>query len=163
MADVRLRAIRESDLPAIVMAVADPELRRWMPLLPDPYTFEMARADLARQTDAGRQWAVAESGTDRLLGGIQISAEGEIDYWTAPWGRGRGVASNVLSTVADWAFSHGYPRLYLTIHPGNTASQRVALRAGFRSEGVVPSARPAIGDDSGDRLRYVREKGQIDH
>jgi RimJ/RimL family protein N-acetyltransferase len=154
---VQLRGVREDDLGDIVAATADAELRRWMPLLPDPYTIEMARADFARQADDHRQWAAVDATTDRLLGCIQLSADGEIDYWTAPWGRGRGVATTALAVVSEWAFAHGFRRLFLTIHADNEASQRVALRAGFTRDAVVRGARPPRDGDPGDRVRYVKE------
>lgn len=155
--ELTLRPLREDDLADIVAATTDAELRRWMPLLPDPYTIEMAREDLARQANDHRQWAVVDPTNDRLLGCIQLSADGEIDYWTAPWGRNRGVATAALSAVSDWAFAHGYHRLFLTIHADNEASQRVAMRAGFTRDAVVRGARPSRDGDPGDRVRYVRD------
>jgi RimJ/RimL family protein N-acetyltransferase len=155
--ELGIRPVREGDLADIVAATADAELRRWMPLLPDPYTIEMARADLVRAAHDHRQWAAVDSTADRLLGCIQLSADGEIDYRTAPWARGRGVATAALAAVADWAFAHGYRRLFLTIHADNEASQRVALRAGFTRDAVVRGVRPARDGDPGDRVRYVRD------
>jgi RimJ/RimL family protein N-acetyltransferase len=72
-------------------------------------------------------------------------AQGEIGYWVAPWARGRGVASVATGALAGWAFAHGFARLELLTRMENIPSQRVALRAGFRYEGVRRGS--AIGRD----------------
>ncbi|WP_199506491.1 GNAT family N-acetyltransferase [Geodermatophilus sp. TF02-6] len=51
--------------------------------------------------------------------------------------RGRGYAVEAAAALAEWALSHDAPRVHLFTDVANTASQRVAERAGFRREGVV--------------------------
>lgn len=64
----------------------------------------------------------------------------EVAYWLKRGARGRGVASRVLRRLAAWAFQElGIARLWLEADPGNTASQRVAEKAGFVREGLLRS------------------------
>ena len=65
---------------------------------------------------------------------------GEIGYWVAPWARRRGVAGAALGLLSGWAIGHlGLERLQLKADLRNEASQAVAIRAGFRREGVLRS------------------------
>ena len=58
----------------------------------------------------------------------------EVMYWLAPWGRGRGIATNAVKLLSQWAFdSMGLKRVTLKILVGNTRSQLVAKRAGFQA------------------------------
>ena len=61
-------------------------------------------------------------------------------YWPAAPARGRGSATRALRLLSRWAFDTlGLARLELTCGPDNTASQRVAERAGFVREGMLRS------------------------
>jgi [ribosomal protein S5]-alanine N-acetyltransferase len=62
----------------------------------------------------------------------------EIHYWTAPWARGRGYAAEAAKAVARWALAEReFARITLQAVTENTASLRVAERAGFVFEGVL--------------------------
>jgi RimJ/RimL family protein N-acetyltransferase len=59
----------------------------------------------------------------------------EVMYWLAPWGRGRGIATNAVKLLSQWAFdSMGLERVTLKTLAGNTRSQLVAKRAGFQAQ-----------------------------
>jgi RimJ/RimL family protein N-acetyltransferase len=144
---VRLRPFRDEDVDDLVAGCSDPLTRRFLPLLPDPYTVTDARrwigeGSAAASAAGGAAYAIADPDTDRLLGGVGLSRvdperlQGEIGYWVGPWARGRGVATAATIAIAGWAFGRGLVRLEVLATPENTPSQRVALAAGFRPEGV---------------------------
>jgi RimJ/RimL family protein N-acetyltransferase len=134
-----LREIRESDLTDIVEACRDPLTQRFLPLLPSPYTEEDARAFMNR--DGTWQHIVADPETGRLLGTVGLeergAGEAELGYWTAPWARGRGVATAAAGQLTAHAFAAGFMRVYLRIALDNGPSQRVAISTGFRREGIA--------------------------
>jgi RimJ/RimL family protein N-acetyltransferase len=69
------------------------------------------------------------------------AATAEIGYVVVPAARGRGVATEALRLITDWAFAErGLERLELRISVANEASKRVAMRCGYRREGVLRSA-----------------------
>ena len=78
-------------------------------------------------------WAVG-FGRDREAARI------ELGYALAPWGRGRGLATEALRLLSHWALADGMLRLVLQIQEANTASQAVARRAGYTYEGTQRSA-----------------------
>ena len=138
--DVTVRSWRTDDLDELVAAVDDPEIGRWMPAIPHPYSHADGRAYLARATDREGAFAVVDARTGRLLGGITVNAQNwgraEIGYWVRADARDRGVASRALVLVAGWGLGR-YRRLQLHADVENFASQRVAEKAGFTREGVL--------------------------
>jgi RimJ/RimL family protein N-acetyltransferase len=145
---VRLRPYRRADVDDLVAGCNDPLTRRFTPVLPSPYTAQDAQWWIDQGVPAinsagGVAYAIADPGTDRLTGGIGLNRHpgaGErayIGYWVAPWARGRGVATAATVALSAWAFElGGLHRLDLLTAVENLASQRVAIAAGYRREGV---------------------------
>jgi RimJ/RimL family protein N-acetyltransferase len=143
---VRLRPFRTGDADDVMAGCADPLTQRFLPLLPSPYTRQEALRWIQEGAPnafaaGGAAYAMADPGTDRVLGGtgigrVQESGTGEIGYWVAPWARRRGVATAAARALSAHAFGHGFARLELRTDPVNAASQRVAIAAGFTREGV---------------------------
>jgi signal transduction histidine kinase len=142
-----LRPPTEADAPAIAAACADPEIGRWIPV-PIPYTLADARAFLAELRDgwasgADCVFAIEERASGALAGLVDLhrdTAPGRagVGYWLAPGARGRGLATRAVRLVAAWGFADpALERLELVTLVGNDASGRVALRAGFRREGIL--------------------------
>ncbi|MGV9778105.1 GNAT family N-acetyltransferase [Streptosporangium sp. NPDC003464] len=172
---VVMRALSTDDVELIARACADPQIRRFIPTVPVPYTHDDAVSYLkvAEQLweSGGASFAVADAGTDEWLGNIGLKpldsrGNGEIGYLIAPWARGRGAATAATRALTEWAFAHGVRRMELLADVENLPSQRVALAAGFHREGVQRSAEDRrdgtrgdlvsfarLSDDSGDRTR----------
>lgn len=142
-----LRAWARDDVPALVSACADPLTARYTSV-PVPYTPE----DAVKYVEAGRSptalpmAAVSRQDPDEVLGAVGLHAvsqarrRAEIGYWTAPWGRERGVATEALSLLSAWALENlGLRRLDLYAEPENEASHGVAIRAGFERGELVRS------------------------
>jgi len=145
---VVLRALRAEDAPAITAACQDPEIRRWVPIIPVPYTEADARRFILLSLQAwhdgtGYEFAIADAATDGYVGSIGIHLgpnphRHAVGYLLAPEARGNGLATRALRLVTRWGFEKlGIERLALWTLPGNIASQRVAEKAGFRFEGLA--------------------------
>jgi RimJ/RimL family protein N-acetyltransferase len=139
-----LRSWREEDIPAIHAACQDAEIQHRIPLIPRPYEREHARAFVADEIGQGPyQFAIEEHG--RLAGSIAVrvdeeSASGDVGYWCAPEARGRGVVTRALRRLCRFAFDELHlQRIELVADPDNSASLRVAEKAGFRREAVLRS------------------------
>jgi RimJ/RimL family protein N-acetyltransferase/nitrite reductase/ring-hydroxylating ferredoxin subunit len=145
---VRIRPFRAEDAPAIAAACQDPQVPRWIPLIPVPYTEVDARRFIlvslqAWNDGSGYEFAIADARTDRYVGSVGIQPGSNprrhaVGYMVAPEMRGHGIATRGLRLAVRWAFeSLAVERLALWTLPGNVASQRVAEKAGFRWEGIV--------------------------
>lgn len=138
-----LRPWREDDAQAVYDACQDPEILYWIPLIPRPYTLDVARAFVTDSLGLGPyQFAITED--DLVVGsiGMRISEPktGHIGYWCARDARGRGVTTRALRLLCQYALGElNIDRLELITDPDNRASQRVAEKVGFRREGVLRS------------------------
>src|ERR1035437_1894960 len=70
---VSLRPFNADDVPAIVAACQDPDIQRWIPMIPVPYTEADARRyvlmTLQAWHDGGSaEFAIVEPDSDRLIG-----------------------------------------------------------------------------------------------
>ena len=143
-----LRAPNDDDAEAVRIACQDPEIPRWIPVIPQPYTDESARDFIAwsRETieRGSYSFVIVDAGTAELLGAIGMGVNatmkvGHVGYWVAAPARRRGIASSALRLLAGWALEQDFGRVELITDPENVASQRVAEKVGFRREGVMRS------------------------
>ena len=149
---VALRPWRADDADAIVACInGDPEISRWLDVVPQPYTLEDARAYIG---GLGEQaFAITNSETRVVLGSIGVRWNetgdvGEIGYWLRAEARGGGVMTRALALVSGWALARdGTARLQLHADVENVPSRRVAEKVGYTLEGVLRAAHwnPRLG------------------
>jgi RimJ/RimL family protein N-acetyltransferase len=143
--DLRLRAWRGDDIPAILASV-DAQARQGI-AFPEPWdehtVTRMVGArgwnpkaetiGMALTLDGDDSWR----GTVNLLHINRRHLVCEIGYWLAADARGRGLATRAVRLATGWAFDGlGMARIYLPHVVGNEASCRVATRCGYRLEGI---------------------------
>jgi RimJ/RimL family protein N-acetyltransferase len=143
---VALRPWTDADVCDISSCCQDPEIPRWTQV-PSPYDENDARTFIAR-AEEGRlegerlSLAVISAESGELLGAIEARpGDGGVGvgYWVAAHARGRGTATRALRLVSRWAFEVlGAKRVQVAAHPLNEPSHRVALKAGFSREALVP-------------------------
>jgi ribosomal-protein-serine acetyltransferase len=160
-----LRPWAAADAHALVSAIEEAEIHRWLDGLPDPYTLDDAYAFLADARGAwteatGAPFAITKDGAP--VGGIglgidpRVPALGEVGYWVAAPVRRSGVATAAVKAVVDWAFDVvGVRRIELHAAVANVGSRKVAERAGFEQEGIKKSWR-AIRGEATDFALYAR-------
>ena len=145
--DVTLRPWRKTDVPALVLAAADPHIEnftsipRW-----DKNTAKqwVSAQRLAAYAGTGLCLAVCAPGTDEALGGVQLKGpdceerRSEAGYWLSAGGRGRGLAFAAMRELVAYARGElGGERFELYIYPGNEPSRLLARRCGFRYEAFL--------------------------
>lgn len=149
---LQLRPFDDEDIPALQEMMNDELVVAWTSA-PHPYTAADAREWATRTSHAERTegrgivFAVTEFLTQRLVGIVHLQntdwkvLSSEISYVTAPWARGEGYASEAVHAVAQWLFGiQKFERLELRTAADNAASQQVAQKVGFISEGVLRNA-----------------------
>jgi RimJ/RimL family protein N-acetyltransferase len=147
--ELRLERLDERWLDQVADLVADPDVRRFT-RIPEPPPHGFARSWVAAyeagRRDGSREGFAALDGDDRFVGlGLapDIDREGrelELGYIVAREARGRGIATEILRLLTQWAFEVANAhRVYLIIDVENPASARVAERCGYRLEGIMRS------------------------
>jgi RimJ/RimL family protein N-acetyltransferase/8-oxo-dGTP pyrophosphatase MutT (NUDIX family) len=120
----------------------DDEIMRWFGQ-PEPPTYDDIRAGIARHAEeraAGTRLGYGVHVDGRLVGGVEARPNGDVtllSWWLFAGNRGHGYASRAVRLLADHALAAlGAKRVEAEVDPRNTASLRVATRAGLRREGV---------------------------
>ncbi|MFE2057248.1 GNAT family N-acetyltransferase [Streptomyces sp. NPDC059446] len=139
-----LRPWRPGDAPVVLRAFSPLEMARQAgrPVTTTTEALEwVAEREGERAAGTAYAWAVVGDGVP--LGHVSVAAVnhvhgiGWVSYWTAEGARRKGVALGGVRVLARWAFDDlGLHRLELGHRTNNPASCAVAVRAGFRPEGV---------------------------
>ncbi|MFC4148196.1 GNAT family N-acetyltransferase [Micromonospora mangrovi] len=158
--ELRLRPMEEGDLDGIVTTCRDETTLRWT-TVPHPYQRSHAegfRRDVAEPAwtrGTGAYFAVADPADD-YVGSIDLRLspadplQGSVGFMTAPHARGRGYMPAALAALTAWGFTTlGLARIEWRALVGNTASRRVAEKAGFSFEGTARNGLPTR-DGRGD-------------
>jgi RimJ/RimL family protein N-acetyltransferase len=145
---IGLEPLGESHLAAIEAMLGDPDVLRFT-RVPEPVPPGFPRAWLrlykkGRRKGNREAFAIVE---DEKFVGLAVvpridreTRTAELGYVVVPAARGRGVASEALRQLTEWAFDEAAMfRLELMISVDNPGSKRVAERCGYVREGVLRS------------------------
>lgn len=163
----RLREWREDDVESIYSVTDDPVI----PLISEIPRGRRNRTAALRFVASQHKrladqqgWGFAFTGCDddEAVGYVGVlwiakpAGRASIGYWSCPRGRGRGLTTDAVRTVADWVLTQaGVARLEAFIEPWNTGSIRVAEAAGFQREGLMRSFAP-LGGIRKDAFLYAK-------
>lgn len=143
-----LRPVSRADVDLVFAFNSDPHCLRYVARTPWTARAQaLARIDEWTEGFASRtavMW-VFEQGPERApvgyggFFGIDADNEkAEIGYGVLPAWWGQGLAGQAVDAMVAWGFGElGLHRIHARVHPGNTASERLLLRRGFRLEGVL--------------------------
>lgn len=133
---VRLREWADDDAAWYAESVQDPLIQRFTTESPTLKAEEVLAAIVRLRGSASDiGFVICDAAGSARLGNIAVSHDvraGQVSYWVAAEARGRGVAARAVTLISSWSFqATGLTELWLCVHRGNVASQRVALRAGY--------------------------------
>lgn len=165
---VQLRKVEFSDVAMARELSTDPYVPQ-IGSLPKNADDDGAMAWVHRQQQrywqgSGFSFTIVQRSTDRAVGhcGLWLTdlevGRASAGYSMVPSARGQGLAGDALRALTGFAWTIPLlQRIVLAIEPGNTASLRVAQRAGYRRAG---SARDHqwIGDRKRAVYRYTAER-----
>jgi len=138
---LHVRALEIADAPDLDVILADRQTQRWLPFPEESvpldglaWCTELAKRH--RDLGDGDHYGVLRREDGRLVGVLWtartdwLTRSTEVSYLVAPSARGYGVAAEAVDALA----------IALLLEPGNTASRRVAEKAGFVYEGLQRNA-----------------------
>jgi RimJ/RimL family protein N-acetyltransferase len=146
---VALRRWEIRDLPCVEEAARDLRIPEGT-TVPAQFTDEAGRAWIERQwsraeVGEGVSLAVTAAGEGRALGAAVLLLRPQprvagVGYWLVESARGHGLACRAVRLITDWGLrEQRLARVEAWVTPGNAASQRVLIGAGFRHEGRLRS------------------------
>jgi RimJ/RimL family protein N-acetyltransferase len=149
---LHVRPLTATDATAVSDIFADKQTRRWLPFPRESgqidgiaWCTEMAQE--RRDSGNGDHYGVVRREDERLVGCLWTKRTDwsgrvtEASYAIAPEARGFGLAAEAVDGLAiALILEHGFQRVELRVAPGNTASRRVAEKAGFTYEGLLRNA-----------------------
>ena len=158
-----VRSWKWSDVEAIVRHANNRNV--WINLrdrFPYPYTASDARRWLESVVGFQPETNFAIAVGDEAVGGIGFSIQydvarrsAEIGYWLGEEVWGRGIATDALLAVTDYAFANfDLCRLYAHVFAWNPASARVLEKAGYSFEGRLKRSVTKDGQTI-DQLMYA--------
>lgn len=136
-ARLRLEPVSDAHIPELLATIEAslPELERWMAWAVD-WDREESEAFLRRR-DSPNDLVFAIVHEDAAIGTISLMVKplpgwGEVGYWIRSDRSGRGLTTEAVLRLAEWAFTErDLHRLELQAGKENHASNRVAEKAGF--------------------------------
>ncbi len=162
--DYQVRSFVESDAPAIAQYANNSRISRNMrDSFPYPYTLVDAQAWIIVATAAEVQTNFAIASATEVIGGIGFTLRddvqrrsAEIGYWIGEPFWGRGIATDALRAVTDYAFTHhDLARIEAIVYEWNPASSRVLEKAGYTLEARVRNSITKDGQTI-DHFLYAR-------
>lgn len=141
-----LRPLEMSDASRVRELAGNRKVARNTASIPYPYPEGAAEEWIAEQggDDTRIVFAIVESGSEELVGGIGLHLEpeherGELGYWIGEDRWGRGYATEAAEAVVRFAFEKlGLERVHARTFARNPASRRVLEKIGMRREGLLP-------------------------
>lgn len=145
---VRLRPLRDNDVPALFAIFGDADAMRYWgsPALADINGARDLLEDIRRHFAAKTlfQWGVARRADDAVIGTTTIfqlddvNRRGEIGFAIERGQWGQGYASDAVTTLLRFAFEQlGLNRIEADPDPANIASIKVLTKQGFVREGLL--------------------------
>lgn len=148
---ITIRPFEPKDVQSFFSAVRSSanDLARWMPWCHAGYSIEEVKAWL---TTCQTEWTcgtsypflVVETKSDTVLGSVDINQInrdhnfGNIGYWVCSSHTGKGIATAAVRMAAHFGFNEaGFTRLEIVAVADNTASRRVAEKAGAKLECIA--------------------------
>jgi RimJ/RimL family protein N-acetyltransferase len=142
-----LRPFTPADIPWVYQVSQDPAVQHFVqvpvPYLPEHAAFFVEQMAIAAWDRGQRaEFLATETATGARLArvglGLHAAGSAEIGYWVDPGARLRGVATQAVRAICDWAFTTlGLEIIEWRAEVGNIASRRVAENAGFRIEATL--------------------------
>lgn len=139
-ARLKLRKLRQPDLPALVRQINDWEVARWLSRVPYPYTMQDAESWLEISESQPLNLNIFLD--DLLIGGVGLTARDdgfyELGFWLGRHYWGQGYATEAAAALLDYARTGlALDKLKASYMTGNDASANVLDKLGFARTGTL--------------------------
>ncbi|HKE64022.1 MAG TPA: GNAT family protein [Micromonosporaceae bacterium] len=149
---LHVRAHAATDADCVTEIFHDRLTQRWLPIAAEygPIDGRAWCGEMAAERRAmgqGDHYAIVRREDDQLIGCLWTkrtdwpARSTEVSFAIAAAARGFGFAAEAVDGLAiELMMRHNFARIEMRVAPGNTASRRVAEKAGFQYEGLLRNA-----------------------
>ncbi len=141
-----LRIWQENDVESLIKHANNPKIAQFMTnAFPYPYTEENGKAFIKMASSGNPTNIFAIEVEGNAVGGIGIHPQSdvmcknaELGYWLGEQYWGRGIITNAIQKMVQYAFENfDLIRIYARPYGNNIASQKALLKAGFKLEATI--------------------------
>ncbi|WP_394191730.1 GNAT family N-acetyltransferase [Pseudoalteromonas atlantica] len=144
---LRLRNFKLEDKTLLVNYLNNPDVKRFLsPKIPSPYTMDDACWWIEIGSKAGGIFAIEKDGifigcVSAIKGELEYCKSAEVGYWLAKEYWGQGIVTEALALLIEQVQSTtDIARLHAIVFDGNTGSDKVLLKSGFKHEALLEKA-----------------------
>lgn len=142
---LQLRPVQLTDSAFILKGLSDTRVTAFYAVhynTPEEVQEQMAFYMNLREEGTGIWWVFSLKGSDELIGACGLSSlerehrKAEIGFWLLPDYWGKGYIPEAAQAVIKYSFEHlNLNRIEAIVEGGNTASEKVLRKIGFKFEG----------------------------
>lgn len=142
---IQLVEYRKKHLERLLYLLNNKNVTDWLYKMPVPYTKSDAKDWIKycrKNRDRDDNFLFAIESENELIGGIGLHKRAvhcyETGYWIGEQYWGKGYATEALNKALDFAFNElKIVRVEAFVFEGNSASERVLEKCGFKKEGLL--------------------------
>ena len=129
---IKLRLFRNKDKEELILLLNNKNVTKWMDNVPFPYLEKHANWWIETGSKKKYQYAIVYKKTNKLIGSIKITANGEIGCWIGINYWNRGFATEAIERIKVFGFGELFlKKLWAATHKDNLAPIELMRSTGF--------------------------------
>ena len=126
------REYRNSDRDTLIQLLNDKEVSKWTERIPFPYKKKHAEWWINHKPENNHIYAIIIKSNKKLIGGMNITAKGEIGCWIGRKYWNQGFATETITRLKKFGFEElRLEKIWAATHKENKAPMKVLEKNGF--------------------------------
>ena len=126
------REYRNSDRETLIQLLNDKEVSKWTERIPFPYKKKHAEWWINHKPENNHIYAIVIKSNKELIGGMNITAKGEIGCWIGRKYWNQGFATETITRLKKFGFEElRLEKIWAATHKENKAPMKVLEKNGF--------------------------------
>ena len=129
---LKLRTFENKDKERLILLLNDKEVSKWMDNVPFPYLEKHADWWIKTGSKKKYQYAIILKKTNKLIGSLKITLNGEIGCWIGTKYWKKGFASEAIERIKQFGFKElKLEKLWAATHKDNLVPFKLMKKTGF--------------------------------
>jgi len=141
------REFRSCDIETLILLLNDKEVSKWTERIPFPYRRKHAEWWINHKPQNNRIYAITNKSNRSLIGGMNITAKGEIGCWIGRKYWNQGFATETIERIIEFGFKElKLEKMWAATRTENKPVFRLMEKTGFSRVKDRPYYVEGIGD-----------------